>query len=407
MPDNQDPASSGERAPKAIREANSSAPLPKATPPQDGPAYPRPFVNAQSNARLSTALPAGLWEARWQAPLDPFFPYAFVLQAGNRIMLQGPGRWQLFDLRGTSLAIDNFGDSDIVLDAERSLAYLADRFGRGLAVQLMDAVPAFIFSLEGTGDYRRTFLDRQGDRMVAASFKRPTNPHDPVPPRISVVEIYDLGNPPRVTEGVLLSAVRRAVLYYEVETLLAAVQNGTLVLALPNRIVRTDLDLTIQDEFEGPFTPLAMSLDETGRAYLVVRIEEEEGGVRHALWVVTPEGDRVIDVEVPEAAYGPPVVGYDHRVYLAAGDSIRAFEADGEARWTRYAGGPVAGAVVTADDRLLVAAGGLLAAYDAAGERTVLFNLEGDRWTTPPVLTERNRIFVASEQHLYCLGIKQ
>lgn len=410
MPENQDTPEHGVGTPRAT--APPGGPPSEAASAQTDTGYPRPYANAQLNSRLPETLPEdSVWEARWRVALDPFFPSPFVLQAGNRILLQGQGRWQLFDHQGMQIAIENYGDSDIVLDQEHSLAYMVDSFGRGLAMNLADAQPAFIFPIEGTNDYRRTFLARQGDRMVVTSFMRPTNPHNPVAPAASFAEVYHLGTPLRIEEGMLISSVREAMLSYYEERVLAALQHETLVIALPGRVIRTDLQLNVQNTLEDTFTPLAMSLDEAGRAYLIVEVPGEDETTQHpALWVVAPDGQRLVDVEIPEVpglAYAPPIVGYDHRVYIPLSDRILALSPEGDVLWNKHAGGTIAGAVITVENQLLVAAGSLIAAFDAQGTRTVLYHAEGEGWTTPPVLTDRQRILVASEQHLYCLQRKQ
>jgi sugar lactone lactonase YvrE len=150
-----------------------------------------------------------------------------------------------------------------------------------------------------------------------------------------------------------------------------------------------------------------MSLDESGFVYVIVLTEGADGVQRHAVWVLTPQGERLMDVTLPEMTdYSPPIVGYNHQVYILLEDRILAISSEGDVLWNEGAGGPIAGAVVTADGQLVVAAGSLIVAFDAAGERSVLYYEEGTQWMTPPVLTERQRLFIASQQHLYCLQLK-
>jgi hypothetical protein len=150
-----------------------------------------------------------------------------------------------------------------------------------------------------------------------------------------------------------------------------------------------------------------MSLDESGFIYLVVLIEEEDGAHRYALWALTPQGEQVMDVTLPKrSGYGPPIVGYNYQVYILLGDRILAISPEGDVLWNKATGASIAGAIATADDQLLVAAGEMISAYDAAGERTVLFYEEGVAWATPPVLTERQQVYVASQHHLYGLQPK-
>jgi hypothetical protein len=63
----------------------------------------------------------------------------------------------------------------------------------------------------------------------------------------------------------------------------------------------------------------------------------------------------------------------------------------------------VAGAVVTANDQLLVSVGSMLLAFDEKGERRTLYAFEGEELVTQPILTERERIIVATQESLYYL----
>jgi outer membrane protein assembly factor BamB len=188
------------------------------------------------------------------------------------------------------------------------------------------------------------------------------------------------------------------------------------VVATHDRIFTIDMELEVQQELTGSFGPMALSLDEAGRIYIIVYI----GGTRdcflgghYELWLLTPDGERLWAYEFPAGmqACFPPIVGYDHTVYSFAapggydvnGQTLYAISPDGKLRWSRPEPGQYAHAVVTADDFLLVARGSDVAAYDSNGERKVLFTFPGEVLNAPPLLTERGELIVASTTALHCL----
>ena len=75
--------------------------------------------------------------------------------------------------------------------------------------------------------------------------------------------------------------------------------------------------------------------------------------------------------------------------------------------WERYVAAPIAGATVTADNQLLVSSGNSLIVFDAMGDTNFLYFFENEYVDTPPILTERGRIIVATQRKLYCLAPRQ
>ncbi|HMB92333.1 MAG TPA: hypothetical protein VKP65_15885, partial [Rhodothermales bacterium] len=279
------------------------------------------------------------------------------------------------------------------------------------AQHMTDGAPAYSLFARFGDTYARAFLARRDTRLLIVSVEVEGDPHGTHEPENAVVEVQHVGEPVQVDEnGFLRSGRRLADVIFDTVDVQVALAGDTLVAAVPDQLYTLDLGLQVQQVWEGAFTPLAMSLDETGAAYLIVHTVSEEDEERYALWVVTPEGERIVDSNVPEPEedeQAPPIVGYDHHIYLPQGDSLHAFSPDGEHLWAKFGGGLFAGAVATADHRVLVAGGGWLSAFDTSGERTMVFVHDSASWVTPPVLTEHGDILVATEQHLYRLTRKR
>lgn len=230
-------------------------------------------------------------------------------------------------------------------------------------------------------------------------------------PSLSAVQKIDLSAPPEISASWVLTSARvEAQLVRDTAHLLSALSGETLVLATDGSVLLANWDLKLRAELHGDFSPLAMSLDDAGRIYLVAKVPLADSRQSETvLWVLSYGGERLVDVELSDEprAYTPPIVGYDGTIYLLLGDTIRALNADGSDRWEANTGAPIAGAVVLKDGHLLVTVGPYIFAFDEQGERRILFALEGEQWTTPAILTERGQMLAASDRRLYSLKASQ
>lgn len=378
-----------------------------ATSPADTPedVYPRPYANAQLNSRINRPLPDVQWEVRWRVALDPFFPYTFVLQAGNRIMLQGKGRWQLFNLMGESLALQALGDGDMLLRGKDTLAYYADEFGRITTTRLSDGSSGANIPVRGTEDYRRSFMAIHNGRLILVSSKQSSNPHNPVPVTMSFVDCYDISSFSAQTTGAFVPNLIQG-LHFEVERVCAALAKDTIVLLLKNRVIATDLNLSVKVDKQVDIDPLAMSVDEEGAIYALVRKGNEE----YALTMLTADGEIRTAVRVPAIGPGraiPPIIGIDHAIYVLTQDSILALDRTGRRKWEQATGGEMAGGVFTSDNRLLVSTGSYIMSFSVEGTRGLVCAFSGETTTSPPVLVPQGGLVVTTQQALYYLFPKQ
>ena len=393
--------------PMAIRPGSAPVSVPEVSLPQDRSGYLRSFANQSLNSRLTAALPEGNWEILWRTDLDETLHSTFALQTAGRILLQQETSWQLFDHNGAAISWGGRGDGDLVIDTANGLFYHCHHLGFMSAADLFSGELQFLISACLGRGFQRTLISKYDQRAVILSSELPVisgdNERDP---EYTFVEAQELGNPPGTDEdNVLTSAKTVSTLISRTMPLLTAAHNGGLVIAVPDHVFLIDENMRITADLQSEFIPLAMSLDETGRICLIVHTEEE----KNALWVLTSDGERVIDTDVPAMdnnMYTPPIIGYDHRVYVTLEDRILAISPEGEELWSQYVGA-MSGACVTADDRLLVSAGNIVSAFDAQGERQFLFYFPDEILATSPVLTRRGRLIVASQSHLYCLKPRQ
>ncbi|MBM4440877.1 MAG: hypothetical protein FJ027_10665 [Candidatus Rokubacteria bacterium] len=364
----------------------------------------RRFANDRLNGRVGVELPRGTWEVAWQVDLDPRYPADALLAADERILILSPLQWSLLDGRGRPLARGPRGGSDVVLAADRGLFHEVDAFGAWTARSLADGTTRYHTLLPNGASFARYFVVAHQTRHVAVGIEQPLGAHDGEgrAPRETLIEAFSAPEPIETDETAMLrSATESAELRLDTLKTAAAHDDGMLVLALADTVLWLDLKLQPVAAFEDRFAPEMLSLDETRTAYLVA-----ETGTRHQLSAITSAGERLYMFELPKRLVPlrqPPIVGYDHGVYLLSERMIVALAADGEIRWARPAAAGFAGGFVTGNGQLLASDGGEVVAFDEDGQRRSLYAFVGERRLTSPVLTDAGEILVASEKVLYCL----
>ncbi len=391
-------------APQVIRTHNTFEIPPKAPVSGSPASYYCPYGNEQRNSRLATSLPDGTWKEIWKAEVLADAPPRFVLQGGDRVLIQA-AVWQLFDMNGKRLAAERSGPAPILLDATDQFLYFFNTAGRLVAHKLSDGQLAYSTSANLGDEGSYSLIASRGQHLLTAGSERQLDPHGHHRPNNSLIEIVDLGKPLEISSaGSLQSKKKVGSLSLSANQMILAIIGETVVAVAPDNIVTTDWKFSRTAVFSGTFTPLTMSVDETGAIYLVVR---DDGG--HALWRVNTQGERLYSVNLPnemEEIRTPPIVSHDHKAYLFATNRLMAIDAQGSVVWENKFRSPIGGAVVTGNDYLLVSADSDLLAYDPDGRSRVLQSFPGETLCTPPVLSNRGEIYVATEKVLYCLRVQ-
>jgi len=382
----------------AIR-AGVAAPLARALPQAD---YPMAFGNPEQNSRLPGSLPAGMWSVRWQTALNSSAAPNHVVQAADRVLTEGGGLWQLFDLAGKPVAQGRYVGSHVVLDAPHSLFYFIDTNNFLMALHLADAGKLFMTFPSFGENFVRPLLVRRNNRFVLSAIELEGAPHRPAPPNLSVIEYDELG-PELKTDrsGLLFSLTATGKLLIRTNKFTAAMHDDTVAFAVPGRIYLSSSDMKVKEAFEGDFEPVSVSLDESGRMYFVAL----RGG-RYELWILSPDGGLIGSHPLKpgmEHPVAPPIVAYDHRVFMVSSSAILAVDPSCKLLWEAGASSPIAGAAVTLDGHLIVSTGAEVSAFDERGRRTTLHSFPGDSLTSAPVLTGKQELLVASHSRLYCL----
>ena len=372
----------------------------------DNPNSCRPFVNDCLNSRLANALPIGKWAVRFSTLLEPAMRPKHILHAADRIILQGDGPWQLFNEKCQSLARGYLDSSDVFLDDTNKLFFFSDSAGMIEARNLADGNRIFSASLLFGFINYRTFITRQNDRLIIVSTEREIDQdaEEEDKPKDSTVEILKFNEPQVIDQdGILRSSEIIAELTRKTLLLRSARYDETLVVATKNQICLIDLDLQIKAAIDGEFIPFVISLNNAGIIFMVL-FDKDSSKLR----AITPNGERIYSTELPPEMMNlnyPPIITYDNRVYLIKNNHLIAFAANGHYLWEYQSKNQIAGAVVTADNQLLISDGMEIGVFEENGRYRTLYEFKDEILQTPPTLTDKGDLVVATDKKLYCLAI--
>jgi hypothetical protein len=390
--------------PTPIRQTDKPAVRTQAPAPLQ-PGYIRCFANDQLNSRVRAGLPRAEWKVRWKTALEPDVYPAFVLVGDAQIVLQGASSAvALCDRQGRTMVTLAKGPGMVALDPSEGLFYHPDPSGLLVARLLTNAAVAFRFFPMFSKGYERRHISRSGQRMLIVSFEPAAMSHfAPLrTPEMTSFEVQDLGKPLQLgEENILESATRTATLFSRTLPLLTALGRKSLVIAVPDHLYLAGADLNVKAALEDRFLPVAMSLDEEDLIYLIAQTNEHV-----ALWVVTPDGRRLVNYPLPSGVVPgqvPPVIGLDHRTYLLTHDRVLAISPNGTLAWAEDVQSAPVGAIVSSNGWLIASIGSRVVAYEPAG-RSIVLQSFGEELSTPPVLTDKEEIIVASSHNLYCLA---
>jgi sugar lactone lactonase YvrE len=310
----------------------------------------------------------------------------------------------LFDaVNGSLLREYGLGVSDAAIDPDTRTCYFADSVGWIQACGL-DGQLEHICPVRFTQDFIHVLIWRHRDEYLV--FSRSLGWPVTTMPEVWAAERVQLGDPARVDKDRILEETRSAgrLLQRKNKLLPPPTDGRWFWLATHNRLYALTKDLKVVRSLDGEFDPLAISLDESGGIYLLVA--DGEGA---ALWILTPEGERLLKVALPDTVSppaAPPLIDHHHRSVVIGETGLVVVASDGTVAWQRnfegFGGHPLQ-ACITDDDQLLVSAGSQILAFDPKGQPTVLYEDNAETFLTAPVLDENGRLFVGSQSAVYCL----
>jgi len=351
--------------------------------------------------------PAKSWERRAPWSIARASEPAYLAAGSGWTFVSGGYNWALIGPDGALVVRGPKGRGDGSFDPQAGIVYAPDPEGVLRAVRADGGQPAFWVALLMAGDFSRPFVARAGEVLVVSGIER-NQPHgSPHVPTLSCLETFPVARPDVGPSGQLRPGGGPGAVLFATLSLRVAAAGGSIVTAEPDRLLWWDQDLRVTACVKGTFTAESLSVDEAGRAHLVVDEPPERGRRRRSLWVVDREGRRTIAVALPRPLVqapmlGPPIVGYDHRVHLVGAGQVVCWAFDGTLQWARPLATPVTGGTVTVDGHLLIADGPELVAFDPNGQRSVLATFDAPL-VTRPVLTDDRTILVATMGELHRL----
>lgn len=362
-------------------------PLPSAAAPGAPTGFLRPYANERLNSRLTRPLPPGPWTPSWDVPIDPAIKPSGVLASGASVLVLGLSAYQLFVEKKALVNQPTTGrDAELLPSANRFL--IPDRYGRIAAFDLTSAAPAETLSPAGGMETKRTYFHRRPNGVtVVASSDESASPHNPAPTRVTYLQVFDAAGQATATRDAL-----DAPLY-------VAMHENFPVLARRGAVDFLDLSLNTQRRLEADITPQGLSLDESGRSYLLCAAQN-----RQQLWIIAPTGEYSATA-LPDgvtAFQRPPIVGYDHRVYLLALNRVLAYSPAGQLDWQYEASARVSGATVTTDGNLLTAIGDTVIALNPKGEARTLCRIPGEELMASPILGSAGEHYALTSRRLHC-----
>jgi len=361
------------------------------------------------SSRAARELPDGSWKLRWKTAHSSHGVPRHVLADGGRILVQSDG-WQVWDSAGAPLSKGQLGAGQVSLDSAKGLVYSIDLNGMLTASEIVGGKRRYMVLAKGGDAARFHLVLPDGDAFLLAGQQQPRGGFEQMDPArrdapagtpLATLQRIVVGAEPRVGASGLVLSPASTTLMFSVSRLVAAHNASMIVFAVPGGLFFADQSLQITRAYTIAGTPAVISVDETGRAYLLL-----VSPGRRELVVITPDGECVLSQNQAEAGEGqarPPVIGFDHTIFLTVGPRILAIGQAGRELWHYDSASGSAGMLVTPAGLLLSAEGFELAQYDPTGKRSVLFETNGERLCAAPVITSAGNLLVASEKYLHFL----
>lgn len=350
--------------------------------PHPAPAVLRAHGGARNNGRYATAIGNAEWHTVWTAQaVGDAYPHT-VMAHGLGAFVNADSAWLHYD-RAHLSDRRRRATGDVEWDTTRNLVYTTDHDSQFVAVSIPAFGNGFHIALVGGANSTRTFIHRVKDTFVVASIADKIGGG-----KMTTLETCDVSH-----EG---SRRRGLSIETESRTLHVAVHNEIIVAAYSNRVDFLDLNLQFLRRLSGAFEPLGLSIDESGR--VAMRVEG-------ALWQFTVRGECVSTALPDGAPYldTPPLIGYDHRVYVLGARRILGIAETGAAEWMYETADKISGAAITGDDKLLASIGSKLVRFTAEGRAATMREFPGESLLTAPAFNDRGELVVMSNHSLHCL----
>ena len=351
--------------------------------------WPAPYGGPARNSRAAEPLLHDHWVVRWEAPLGNASRPRSLLVGAERVLVSGADSQGIWTTAGHAVATFARSPGASFLDAVGK-HLLLDDVG-GLATYSLDGQRegSILVSSANAGTSREVLQGPGAFAFVTAE----SPPHGDQTASVQVLRIVDYA---RVKNHILYGLEPVAGITRDESSVRAAAASAGPVLATKEGVVWCDWRLRALHELKRATNPLALSVDDQGRALLIA-----DDGERR-LHIIAPGGPST-DVVLPDAMFAsfvPPVVAPSGQIYLTPPGGVRSVSRDGAILWQQTRASDAPGGV--AMNGLLLLADDQLYALTPDGRRLPL-------WRPPaPIVTAAvlagGLIYVATAETLYALA---
>jgi len=364
------------------------------------------FQNVLQNSRCANQLPEAQWHSGNKKEIYPDFNPKYILFIPNSVYIRGDMLWMLLDAKGNNISTSVGGSGERAYISHETKTLIQSEPGGKISIRtLSNGESTATFNAKFGSSIAHAFFYTLGKKLFFAGSKLPApGVQSDSQDLLSILERADIPSGDKSSRDLLLEdeieSKPKPVLFDSPHICVAGFENNVIV-AEENRILFFDTSLKVVNLIKGEFEPITMSVDEACRMHLIVSVEG-----KFELWIVNREGGRECTIPLfkPfDKTEIPPIIGFDHTVYLIAENRIMAARPDGEILWVLPAKNTIKGAIITQGDKLLVTEEKEVVYYSLEAERNELFAVEDELICTPPVLSPDGKMSFATDKHLYCI----
>jgi len=364
------------------------------------------FQNVMQNSRCANQLPEDQWHIGNKKEIYPDFNPRYILYIPNSVYIRGDMLWMLLDSKGNDISTSVGGSGERAYISHETKTLIQSEPGGKISIRtLSNGESTATFNAKFGSSMAHALIYTLGEKVFFAGSKLPVpGVQSDSQDLFSILERADIPSGDKSSRDLLLEdeikSKPKPVLFDSPHICAVGFEDNVIV-AEENRILFFDTSLQVVNLIKGEFKPVALSVDEMCRMHMIVSVEGKS-----ELWIVNREGGKECTIPLfkPfDKVEIPPIIGFDHTVYLITQNHILAACPDGRILWELPAKDIIKGAVITQDGKLLVTEGGEVAFYSLGGDRETLFKLEDEVICTPPVLSSDGKISFASEKNLYSI----
>jgi len=358
------------------------------------------YSNGSLNSRQPvTRIDAGRLIAESKRDISQLEP-DLLLVKGDAVFIRGRINWSLQRENGNQLATGIRGKGEPCLDSEKQLLINFSHNGLMQGFDLNNGNEKFFATLFMANDFYRSYVNRIRDQIIVGGYELPLSggSESPHVPEIAAVETWKLPklSTDRTPQEIPEFYIDPIVL--GTPEVLIASYSDTIVVTENQRILFATQSLSVYSAIHINCEPVAMSVDGAGWVHLVCKVNNSL-----ELWVLNQQGQRKLKIALPKVeevdSIQPPIIGYDHTVYLIFDDKLMRVSIDGNSEIVPIP--DFVGAITTVDNMLLIATKTELKSLLKNRGMESLMSFKGEEIISAPQFSDDGRLWLATDKNIY------